>query len=178
MTIIIFTLLAIIISLSPCCTVHSIITQHPLRIMPPRTVRLTQNSGRRRQDDRATATVASQKEKASENINGPNAMNIDNPMEVEENWPPLSLAVVSPPSAPNLTSLLTGHTGQEVGPQAGDEGTAPDKNNHSQENVQVEDNLKSPIKKKSKKAKLQQMTNQRNANKVVRVLKRARTHPQ
>ena len=74
-------------------------------------------------------------------------------MEIEENWPPLTLAVVSPPLAPNLTSLLTGHTGQEVGPQAIDEGTALDKNNHSQENEQVEDNLKSPIKKKSKKSK-------------------------
>ena len=74
-------------------------------------------------------------------------------MDIEENWPPLTLAVVSPPSAPNLTSLLTGHTGQEVGPQARDEGTALDKNNHSQENEQVEDNLKSPIKKKSKKSK-------------------------
>ncbi len=74
-------------------------------------------------------------------------------MEVEENWPPLPLAVVSLPLAPNLTSLLTGHTGQKVGPQAGDEGTARDKNNHSQENVQVKDNLKSPIKKKSKKSK-------------------------
>jgi hypothetical protein len=74
-------------------------------------------------------------------------------MEIEENWPPLALAVVSPPSSPNLTSLLTGHTGQEVGPQARDEGTAPDKNNHSQENEQVKDNLKSPIKKKSKKSK-------------------------
>jgi hypothetical protein len=121
--------------------------------------------------------VASQKEKALENINGPNAMNEHNPMEVEENWPPLPLAVVSLPLAPNLTSLLTGHTGQKVGPQAVDEGTARDKNNHSQENVQVKDNLKSPIKKKSKKVKLQQMTNQRSANEVARVLKRARTHP-
>jgi hypothetical protein len=99
---------------------------------------------------------------ASENTNGPNAtnednpMDVDNPMEVGENWPPLPLAVVSPPSAPNLTSLLTGHTGQEMGPQAGDEGTAQDKNNHSihpQENDQTEETEKAPSKKKSKKSK-------------------------
>jgi hypothetical protein len=107
MTIIIFTLLAIIISLAPCCTVHSISTQHPSQTMPPCTVCLTQNAGRRRQDDGASATVASQKEMASENTYGPNATNEDNLMEIEENWPPLALAVVSPPSAPNLTSLLT-----------------------------------------------------------------------
>ena len=166
MTIIIFTLLAIFIFLAPCCTVHSIITHHPSQIMPPRTVRSAQNSGRRRQDNGATATVASQKEKAPENTNGPNATIEDKPTEAEaplpmevDLWPPLSLAVVSPPLAPNLTSLLTGHTGQEVGPEAGDEGTAPDKNNQAQENVQVEDNLKSPIKKKPKKVRLQQKTN-------------------
>jgi hypothetical protein len=99
-------------------------------------------------------------------------------MEIEENWPPLALAVVSPPSSPNLTSLLTGHTGQEVGPQARDEGAAPDKNNHSQENEQVKDNLKSPIKKKSKKVRLQQMTNQRSTTVVVQALKRALTPTQ
>ena len=121
--------------------------------MPPCTVRLDLNAGRHRQEDGATTNVASQKDKASENTNEPNATNEDNPMEVKENWPHLPLAVISPPSAPNLTSLLTGHTGQDVGPQAGDEGTTTDKNNHSQENAQVEDNVKSPIKKKKKESK-------------------------
>ena len=93
------------------------------------------------------ATVVSQKEKDSKNIDGLKAANEDSLMEVDENWP---LAVVSPPLAPNLTSLLTGHIGQKVGTQATDEGTAPDKNNHSQENKQVDDNVKSTIEKKSK----------------------------
>ena len=45
--------------------------------------------------------------------------------------------VVSPPSAPNLTSLLTGHVGQEVGMQAADDTTATgmDINTHDEEQV-------------------------------------------
>jgi len=57
-------------------------------------------------------------------------------------------SVVSPPSAPNLTSLLTGHVGQEVGNQA-----SSDMNINAQEVEQVEDSAKSPKKKKSKKVK-------------------------
>ena len=106
MTIIIFTILAIIISQLHCCTVHSISTQHPLQIMPPCTVRLAQNAGRRRQDNGATATVVSQKTKAFDNTNGLIASNEDNPMEVEENWPPLPLAVVSLPRRPILPLSL------------------------------------------------------------------------
>ncbi len=52
--------------------------------------------------------------------------------------------VVSPPPAPNLTSLLTGHIVQDVGTQAADDTTATDMDN---------DNVKSPKKKKSKKVK-------------------------
>ena len=42
-------------------------------------------------------------------------------------------SVVSPPSAPNLNSLLTGHIGQEVGTQAADNGIATDKGSNTQE---------------------------------------------
>ena len=54
---------------------------------------------------------------------------------------------------PILSSLLTGHIGQEVGTQATHKGTATEKNNHSQEIEQVDDNAKSPTKKKLKKSK-------------------------
>ena len=57
-------------------------------------------------------------------------------------------SVVSPPSAPNLTSLLTGHIGQEVGNQV-----SSDMDINSQEVEQVKDSAKSPKKKKSKKVK-------------------------
>ncbi len=55
-------------------------------------------------------------------------------------------SVVSPPAAPNLTSLLTGHIGQEAEQQAAGNGIALD-------GGQVDANMRSPIKKKSKKAK-------------------------
>ena len=55
-------------------------------------------------------------------------------------------SVVSPPSAPNLTSLLTGHFGQEVGNQA-----SLDMDINSQDVEQVKDSAKSPKKKKYKK---------------------------
>ncbi len=61
--------------------------------------------------------------------------------------------VVSPPSAPNLTSLLTGHVGQEVGTQAADNTTAKDMDIITQDDKQVDDNVKSPKKKKSKNVK-------------------------
>ncbi len=56
--------------------------------------------------------------------------------------------VVSPPSAPNLTSLLTGHVGQEVGMQAADNTTTTDMDINTQVDEQVDDNVKSPKKKK------------------------------
>ncbi len=58
--------------------------------------------------------------------------------------------VVSPPSAPNLTSLLTSHVGQEVGMQAANNTTATDMDINTQVDEQVDDNVKSPKKKKSK----------------------------
>ena len=56
-------------------------------------------------------------------------------------------SVVSPPSAPNLTSLLTGHLGQEVGTQSAVNGIATDMGINTQEDEQVNDNVKSPPKK-------------------------------
>jgi hypothetical protein len=61
--------------------------------------------------------------------------------------------VVSPPSAPNLTSLLAGHVGQEVGTQVADGTIATDMDINTQDDEQVNDNVKSPKKKKSKKVK-------------------------
>ena len=153
MTITILTLLALIISLAHHCPVHSIDTLHPSQTMPPRTARSTQIAARRRQDDGTTVTADPPKKKAPEITDGLNATNENTPMDVEENWPPLTLAVVSPPSAPNLTSLLTGHTGQEDGPQATDKDNEADKNDQLQAIEKAEDMAKAPSKKKPKKTK-------------------------
>jgi hypothetical protein len=68
---------------------------------------------------------------------------------VEVNPPPVPLpSVVSPPSAPNLTSLLTGHVGQDVGNRASSEIDI-----RFQDVEQVDDGIKSPKKKKSKNVK-------------------------
>ncbi len=69
--------------------------------------------------------------------------------------------VVSPPSAPNLTSLLTRHIGQEVGTQAADDTTAKDMDINTQDDKQVDDNVKSPKQKKSKKLSPQKKINHR-----------------
>jgi hypothetical protein len=44
---------------------------------------------------------------------------------------------------PDLTSLLTGHVGQEVGMQAADDTTATDMDINTQDDKQVDDNVKS-----------------------------------
>ncbi len=101
------------------------------------------------------AAAILQKEKDAAKKDGLKAANEDNlNVAVDMNPPhvPLPL-VVSPPSAPNLTSLLTGRIGQEVGMQAADNGIATDKGSNTQEDEQVDDNVKSPKKKKSKKIK-------------------------
>jgi len=67
--------------------------------------------------------------------------------------------VVSPPSAPYLTSLLTGHIGQEVGTQAADNTTITDMNINTQDDEQVDDNVKSPPKKGIKKLSPQKRIN-------------------
>ena len=123
--------------------------------MPPRTVCPTQNAARRHQeneithqDDKAMAAAILQKEKNAEKNDGIKAANGDNftvAVDTSSTQVPLPL-VVSPPSAPNLTSLLTGHVGQEVGNQA-----LLDMDINSQDVEQVEDIAKSPPKKKLKK---------------------------
>jgi hypothetical protein len=55
--------------------------------------------------------------------------------------------VVSPPSVPNLTSLLTGNVGQEVGTQAADDTSAMDMDINTQVDEQIDDNVKSKKKK-------------------------------
>ncbi len=96
------------------------------------------------------AAAILQKEKNAAKNDDLKAANEDN-LTVAVNMNPTRVplpSVVSPPSAPNLTSLLTGHIGQEVGNQA-----SSDMDINSQDVEQVEDNVKSPKKKKSKKVK-------------------------
>jgi hypothetical protein len=121
--------------------------------MPSRATRATQEAARRRQEDEAMAAVILQKEKDAAKNDGLKVANEDNlNVAVDTNPPHVPLpSVVSPHSAPNLNSLLTGHIGQEVGTQAADNGIATDKDSNTQEDEQVDDNVKSPKKKKSKK---------------------------
>jgi hypothetical protein len=148
-------LFAIITSLVSLRTAPSCTPQCPLRIMPSNTTRATQEATRRRQEDEAMAAVILQKEKDAAKNDGLKAANEDNlKVAVDTNPPHVPLpSVVSPPSAPNLTSLLTGHIGQEVGMQAADNGIATDKGSNTQEDEQVDDNVKSPQKKEIKKIK-------------------------
>jgi len=107
---------------------------------------------RHSQEDKAMAAAILQKEKDAAKNGGLKAANEDNPnVGVDTNPPhvPLPL-VVSPPSAPNLTSLLTGHIGQEVGTHAADNGIAMDMGINTQEDKQVDDNVKSPQKRNKK----------------------------
>ena len=79
--------------------------------MPSRATRSAQEAAKRRQDDEAMAAVILQKEKNAGKNDGLKASNRDDTNPTQATLP----SVVSPPSAPNLTSLLTGHIGQEVG---------------------------------------------------------------
>jgi hypothetical protein len=112
--------------------------------MPSRTTRSTRDAAKRRQDDEAMAAAILQKETNAEKNDGLKAANEDDMNPTQAPLP----SVVSPPSAPNLISLLTGHVGQEVGNQA-----SSDMDINSQDVKQVEDSVKSPKKKKSKKVK-------------------------
>ncbi len=96
----------------------------------------------------AAATL--QKEKNAAKTDGLKVANDDNfKVAVDTNPPHVPLpSVVYPPSAPNLTSLLTDHIGQEVGTQADDNGMATVKVSNTQEDKHVDDNVKSPKKKK------------------------------
>ena len=143
-TITIIILLAIVAFLVSCCTASYFTPQCPLRIMPSRATRSAQEAARRRQDDKAMAAAILQKEKNAATNDGLKAANGDDTNPTQATLP----SVVSPPSAPNLTSLLTGHVGQEVGNQA-----SLDMDINLQDDEQVEDIAKSPKKKKSKKKK-------------------------
>ena len=115
--------------------------------MPSRATRSTQEAARRRQDDEALATAILQKEKNAANNDGLKAAKVTVAVDTYPIQVPLPL-VVSPPSAPNLTSLLTGHVGQEVGNKA-----SSDMDINTQDVEQVEDSAKSHKKKKTKKVK-------------------------
>ena len=103
--------------------------------MPSRATRSTQEAARRRQDDEAMAAAILQKEKDAAKNDGLKAANGDNlNVAVDTNPSQVPLpSVVSSPSAPNLTSLLTGQIGQEVGMQAADNGMATDMGSNTQE---------------------------------------------
>ena len=134
-------LFAIVVSLVPFCISSSSTPLCPLRIMPSRATRSAQEAAKRRQDDEAMAAAILQKEKYVAREDGNLIAAIEaNPTQVP---PPL---VVSPPSAPNLTSLLTGYVGQEVGNQV-----SSDMDINSQEVEQVKESAKSPKKKKTKR---------------------------
>ena len=150
LTISIIILFAIVTSLVSLRTAPSFTPQCPLRTMPSRATRGTQEAARRHQEDEAIAAAILQKEKDAAKNDGLNAANDDNlNVAVDKNPPHVRLPlVVSPPSAPNLNSLLTGHIGQEVGKQAADNGIATDKGSNTQEDEQVDDNVKSLKKKK------------------------------
>jgi hypothetical protein len=141
-TITIIILFAIVASLVSCCTASYFTPQCPLRIMPSRATRSTQEAVRRRQEDEAMAAAILQKKENAAKNDGLKAANGEdtNPTQV-----PLPL-VVSPPSAPNLTSLLTGHVGQEVGNQA-----SSNMDSNTQYVEQVEDSAKFPKKRNQKK---------------------------
>ena len=80
--------------------------------MPSCATRVTQEAVRCRQEDEAMAAAILQKEKVAAKNDGLKVANEDNlnvaPVNMIPPHVPLPL-VVSPPSAPNLNSLLTGH---------------------------------------------------------------------
>ena len=121
--------------------------------MPSRTTR-TQDAARRHQEEEALAAATLQKEKDAAKKYGLKAViekeNLNVAADMNSPHEPLP-TVVSPPPAPNLTSLLTGHIGQDVGTQAADDTTATDMDNNTQVDEQVDDNVKSPKKRNKKK---------------------------
>jgi hypothetical protein len=121
-------LFAIVASLVSLRTAPSFTSKCPLQIMPSCATRSTQ-AERCRQEDEAMAAAILQKVKdaaKNDRFKGANEDNLNVAVDTNLPYAPLPL-VVSPLSAPNLTSLLTGHIGQEVGTQADDNGIATDK---------------------------------------------------
>jgi hypothetical protein len=117
--------------------------QYSTRIMPSRSTGMA-DAARRRQEDNAMAIATLQKEMDGAKKDGSKSSNEGSRGEAVNTNPRPS--VVSPPAAPNLTSLLAGQIGQEAEQQAARNGIALD-------GGQVDENMRSPIKKKSKKAK-------------------------
>jgi hypothetical protein len=154
-TISIILLSAIVASLVTLCAAPPPTPPYPLQIMPSHTTR-TKEAARRHQEDEAMAAATLQKEKDAAKKDGLKAViekdNLNAVADMNLPQEPLPM-VVSPPSAPNLTSLLTGHIGQEVGTPAADDTTAKDMDINTQDDEQVDDNVKSPKKNKSKKVK-------------------------
>ncbi len=174
-TITIIILFAIFASLVTLCAVLPPTPPYPLQIMPSRTTR-TQDAARRHQEDETLVAATLQKEKDAAKKYGLKAVNEKENLNVaaDMNSPHEPLpTVVSPPPAPNLTSLLIGHVGQDVGTQAADDTTAMDMDNNTQVDEQVDDNVKSPKKRNQKKLSPQKKINYRSATVAARASKRA-----
>jgi hypothetical protein len=122
--------------------------------MPSRTTR-TQDAARRHQEDKAMVAATLQKEKDAAKKEGLKAVietdNLNTAADMILPHEPLP-TVDSPPSVPNLTFLLTGHVGQEVGTQVAGGTIAMAMDINTQDDEQVDDKVKSPKKKKSKKS--------------------------
>jgi hypothetical protein len=118
-------------------------------LMPSCTTR-TRDAARRHQEDEAMAAATLQKEKDAAKKEGLKAVIEKDNLNAAANTilphEPLP-TVVSPPSAPNLNSLLTGHVGQEVGTQVADGTIAMDMDINTQDDEQVDDKVKSPKKR-------------------------------
>jgi hypothetical protein len=91
-------------------------------LMPSHTTH-TRDAARHRQEDEAMAAATLQKEMDAAKTEGLKAViekdNLNAAADMIMPHEPLPM-VVSPPSAPNLNSLFTGHVGQEVGTQVAD----------------------------------------------------------
>ena len=148
LTISIIILFAIFASLVTLCAAPPPTPSYLIRIMPSCTTR-TQEAARRRQEDETMAAATLQKEQDAAKKDGHKAVtekdNLNVAADMNPPYEPLPM-MVSPPSAPNLTSLRIGHVGQEVGAQAADNTTTTDMGSNTQDDKQVDDNVKSPKK--------------------------------
>ncbi len=125
-------LLAILVSLFTYSPALLRLPPHPQQIMPSRASRsMAQEATRLRQEEDAMAAATLQKEKdadAEDERDATEASKKSNfvavtPKNVAKTIRAEAPAVVSPPSAPDLTSLLTGHIGRKGG-QPGVDGVA------------------------------------------------------
>ena len=150
---------------------------HPQQIMPSQTSRsMAQEAARLRQEENAMAAATLQKEKdvaAKDECNAKEASKKSNavavtPKNINKTIHTEAPTVVSPPSVPDLTSLLTGHISREGGQPGVDSVATTDiaatnsgANSTATTDMDTtppvkdpaDDNVKSPKKKKSKKLK-------------------------